>query len=74
MSMEIYATSGTKVKYIGASDTQLDYSVGSEPRILLVEGQEYTIDYTDVCGSLTMIGLIEVEGCFNSVFFDDVVH
>jgi hypothetical protein len=71
MSMNIYAQSGDKVIYTGASDIQIVYSGSVDPRSLLVEGQEYTVDHTIVHSSSTEVYLQEVEGKFNSVMFND---
>ncbi len=72
MSMNIYAKPGTKVRYAGTSDEQINYVGATDPRSLLTEGQEYTIDYTDVCSSFTYVYLKEVDGKFNSCMFKDV--
>lgn len=69
--MNIYAESGDKVVYTGASEDQISYVGATDPRSLLVEGQVYTIDHTDVHSYFTYVYLEEVDGEFNSCMFKD---
>ena len=70
--MNIYAEEGTKVKYIGASDSQVRWGSNDDPRNCLIEGQLYTIDHTEVHSYHTKIYLKEFPDLkFNSCSFND---
>lgn len=72
MSMDIYATPGTQVKYIGATDMQVSYRGYTDPRPLLEEGQIVTVKRTEVFDCYTNVYFEEVDGRFNSCSFADL--
>lgn len=61
-----------KVIYTGATDAQVNWGGGDDPRGVLVEGQEYEVEHRDVHSWHTKLTLAGVEGRFNSVCFDVV--
>lgn len=69
--MNIYAKSGDKVIYIGANEEQIKYRGYSDPREILLIGNEYVIDYTEVGSWDTSVYLKGHTARFNSVFFSD---
>jgi len=69
MGMAIDSPKGTKVYYVGASDDQVRWGIGDDPRGKLVRGGEYTVDHTDIHGSYTTVYLEGIDGRFNSVCF-----
>lgn len=71
--MNIYASSGDKVRFIGASEDQVRFGSGDDPRGLLKKGEVYTVDHTDVHSWHTNVYLQGIEGAFTSVAFEDVV-
>jgi len=71
--MDIYATKGTKVKFIeeNPSQGQINWGGHDNPKDILTVGKTYTIDVTDVRSSHTKVFLEEVPGKqFNSVWFE----
>lgn len=65
-TMNIYSTSGTKVRYKNRNGYDGD-------REFLKENGIYTVDYTEVGGFHTSVYLREVpERSFNSVMFEEV--
>jgi len=62
-----------KVKYIGASDAQVNYGSNDDPRGLLKEGKIYTIQRKEVHSYHTKYILKEFpDKKFNSVSFEEV--
>ena len=59
-----------KAKYIGADDYQVRWGNHDDPRGVLVEGQEYEIEYIDVHDWHTKVKLVGINGNFNSVCFE----
>lgn len=63
-----------KVKYIGCSNDQYTYGGGSDPRGLLVEGDEYEVEQIYMGAWRTSYSLRGHEGAFNSVSFEIVAE
>jgi hypothetical protein len=62
---------GKWVIYQGASEAQVIYGGGTDPRDILIEGQEYLVDDCDVHSWKTRLYLDAFPGKqFNSVFFE----
>ena len=61
-----------QVKYIGASDEQVRFGNGSDPRPVLTVGKIYDLESRDMYPSHTKFKLVGVEGKFNSVWFEEV--
>ena len=59
-----------KVKYIGASDAQVNWGNCDDPRNVLIEGEVYEVEEEDVRTWHTKLSLVGVDGKFNSVCFD----
>jgi hypothetical protein len=59
-----------KMKYTGCSDEQVRWGGNADPRGLLVEGEEYEIEKTEVHPWHTKVKLKGFDGWFNSVCFD----
>ena len=71
--MDIYAESGTKVKFIEDSPSkgQINWGGHDSPIGVLNVGSEYTIERTDVRSSHTKVFLKEFpDKQFNSVWFE----
>jgi len=71
--MDIYAKPGTKVKFVedDVSEAQINWGGNDDPRGVLVVGQEYTIDHTEVHSQHTKVFLEEHPGkIFNCVWFE----
>ena len=60
-----------KVKYIGATDGQVQWGSNDDPRGLLTEGEWYEVEDREVHSWHTQITLVGVKGRFNSVCFED---
>jgi len=69
----IYAEPGTKIRYMGADDFQVNWGVGNaDPRNLLVEGETYTVKKMEVHSWHTKVTLEEFPNLkFNSAHFED---
>lgn len=64
-----------KVKYIGASDDQVNWGGGDDPRGVLVEGETYEVVSKDVHSWHTKLSLKGFEEKkFNSVCFKKVTE
>lgn len=59
-----------KVKYIGASDAQVNWGHCDDPRNVLIEGEMYEVEAEDVHTWHTKLSLVGLDGKFNSVCFD----
>ena len=59
-----------KVKYIGASDAQVQWGGCDDPRDVLVEGELYEVDEEEVHTQHTKLSLVGIKGRFNSVCFE----
>lgn len=59
-----------KVKYIGASDPQVNWGDCDDPRNVLIEGEVYEVKEEDVHTWHTKFSLVGIDGKFNSVCFD----
>jgi len=69
--MDIYSIPGTKVKFVGSSKDQVQWGSHDDPEGLLIFGQEYTIDHTEVHSSYTKVYLKEFPSKhFNSCLFE----
>lgn len=71
--MNIYAKAGSKVKFTESdpSRAQINWGSHDDPTGILVVGNDYTIDRTDVRSSHTKVFLKEHPGKqFNSVWFE----
>ena len=72
--MDIYASKGTKVKFVGpVSKEGIKWDNHKDPRDLLQLNSEYTIDHTEVHSWHTKVFLAEHPGkSFNSVWFEEI--
>ncbi len=73
--MNIYARYGNKVRFVeeNVSNAQINWGGNNDPRGLLVVGQIYTIDHTEVHSQHTKVFLVEHPFYrFNSIWFEDV--
>ena len=70
--MNIYAKEGDKVVFLGSDEEINKWGNCDNPNNLLVIGDTYTVDYTEVHSWHTKVFLKEVTGNFNSNLFDDV--
>ena len=62
-----------KVKYLGASDTQILFGKAvDDPRDVLIEGEIYEVERRDIYAWHTVIRLKGIEGNFNSVYFEEM--
>lgn len=69
----IYAPKGTKVIFTGQDETQQKWGSHDSSNGVLVEGQTYTIERTEVHTMHTKVYLQEAPGKkFNSVCFEEV--
>lgn len=68
--MNIYADNGTKVKYVGVNDDQVNWGSCDDPRKDLTEGAEYLVDRTEVHSWHTKVVLQGFEGKYPSVAFE----
>lgn len=64
--MNIKAQKGHKVVYTGASEDQASFAGCTDPRSVLTEGAEYTVDHTEPHSWHTKVVLEGVAGKFNS--------
>ena len=62
-------TVGSTVIFIGATDSQVAWGGNDDPRKVLTEGEEYTIESVDVHSWHTKITLVGIKGRFNNVSF-----
>ena len=60
-----------KVKYIGATDTQVNWGSCGDPRSILIVGKYYFVEYEEVHNWHTKIKLYYINGEFNSVSFEE---
>lgn len=61
------------VIYTGASDAQVNWGSGDDPRKVLQEGVEYTVTGKEVHSWHTLLTLAEVpDQKFNSVCFEEI--
>jgi len=67
--MDIHAEEGTKVKFIGASESQRNWGSYTGNWDDLKKGKKYIIDHTEVHSSHTKVYLKGINGNFNSVCF-----
>lgn len=72
--MNIYVESGTKVIYVGdVSKEQIQWGGHCDPTDFLIEGKEYTVDYTKIHSWHTKVFLKEFPNLsFNSIWFKEV--
>ena len=69
----INAVKGDKVVYTGTTDNQIRWVRCDDPRSVLVEGEEYTIDHTEVYSWHTKVCLEGMEDKrFPSTAFQNV--
>ena len=59
-----------KVKYIGASDAQVQWGNCDDPRNVLIEGEVYEVEKEEAHTWHTKLSLIGIGGRFNSVCFE----
>jgi hypothetical protein len=69
--MNIYAKKGHKVEYTGASIESIRWGGCDDPRGILIIGDIYTVDRTEVHSQHTKVVLEGYDGRFNSVSFED---
>lgn len=65
---------GSKVKYIGCSQSQIDFGGHDDPRYILQIGGIFTIEDMRVYNWFTRIKLKGIWGRFNSVCFEKIVE
>ena len=70
--MNIYAKENDKVVFLGSDEEVNKWGNCDNSNDLLVIGEKYTIDHTEVHSWHTKVFLKEVVGGFNSILFDDV--
>lgn len=70
--MNIYAKEGDKIVFLGSDEEVNKWGSCDNPNDLLVIGDTYTVDHTEVHSWYTKVFLKEVGGGFNSVLFDNV--
>lgn len=70
--MNIYTESGTIVRFVGATPASTRFGSCDDPTGILIEGNTYEVDYTDVHSMHTKVHLVGIEGAFNSVQFEDI--
>lgn len=63
---------GEIVRFVGASDTQVNWGGCDDPRPLMEEGDEFILEDVEVHSWHTKVRLKGVEGSFNSVCFEYV--
>lgn len=70
----VNAPEGTKIRYMGADDFQVNQGTGNDdPRGVLTEGEIYTVLKTEVHSWHTKVRLVEFpEQKFNSASFEDL--
>ena len=61
----------TTVKYIGSTNAQVKYCDGDDPRNSLTKGESYTVQAEDEHNWFTKIKLVDVDGWFNSICFEE---
>lgn len=61
-----------KVIYTGATDAQVNWGSCDDPRLRLLEGNEYEVEERRAYSWHTKIKLRNVPGWFNSVCFDEI--
>lgn len=71
--MNIYAKDGHKIVYTGASDMQVAFGGGDDPRGKLVEGNVYAVHETEIHSHHTNVIIRGIGGKYNSVLFEDYV-
>ncbi len=74
--MDIYAKEDTKVIFKGnVTEEQIKWGGHADPTEFLIEGKEYTVDYTKIHSWHTKVFLKEFPHLsFNSVWFETVEH
>ena len=60
---------GDQVRFIGASDLQVQWGKNDDPRPILDRNRVYTVDQVEVHSSYTRISLVGFRAKFNSVSF-----
>lgn len=65
-----YFKKNDKVVYIGCSQEQISWGSNDDPRLILIEGNEYEIGIVDVHSQHTKLTLKGISGRFNSVCFN----
>ena len=63
---------GELVRYVGASDAQVNWGGCDDPREILVEGDLFLLEDVEVHSWHTKVKLKGIEGRFNSVCFEHV--
>jgi hypothetical protein len=61
-----------RLRYIGATDAQVNWGGNADPRGLLTEGEVYDLDRQSVHSWHTKVWLVGIDGGFNSVCFEEV--
>ncbi len=72
MGMDIYSPFGSKVKFTGCDDMQVNFGGHDDPRVELTVGEIYKVNYTEVHNSYTHVTILGYSGKFNSVCFENV--
>ncbi len=61
-----------RVKYLGASDAQVNWGSNDDSRKVLVVGEVYEVTRQEVHSWHTKIGLVGIAGAFNDASFEYV--
>lgn len=69
--MDIYSKKGTIVTFTGCSEEQHRFGSHTGDFKQLEIGKKYVIEKTEVHTMHTKVYLQNIEGCFNSVCFED---
>ena len=70
--MDIHAKNGTRVKYIGADQDQINWGGCDDPSEVLSIDGEYLVDHIEVHSWHTKVSLQGIAGEFPSVAFEDI--
>lgn len=60
---------GDTVRFAGATDAQVNFGGGDDPRKVLADGAVYQVEFVDVHSWHTKLHLRGIPGAFNSVCF-----
>ena len=63
---------GDQVKYLGSTESQVEWGNNTNPEGILIEGDSYYLEKVEVHSWHTKLYLREIQGKFNSVCFEKV--
>ncbi len=67
---DIFGRGSKRVKFIGATDEQINWGGNDDPREALKEGDVYLVEKESVHSWHTKVKLKDIDGWFNSVSFE----